>query len=322
MNAELRVAPGRRFPIRWLVHVLVSALVLGVTLWLLPTREVWGTIRGLPPTVWLFSLCVFLLGHFVSALKWRLLISDRGEVPIPIAFRAHFAGLVANLCLPGAAGGDVVRAGLVIRGATDKARVAVGSLADRVVDTLSVFTLACLGAALSTGRRETEAVVLRVGCVLGCLAVGGVGLSLILRRLPIEGRVGRSIQKLGSSLEALRRRPGSLALCFGLSFSVQIAFVGVNILLASQSGVAVSPAAWFFAWSAAKLLAVLPISAGGLGVREASLAAFLSPFGAPAERVVAVGLMWQSILLAGGLLGGLLLILVSRSKRSEVLAEE
>lgn len=126
------------------------------------------------------------------------------------------------------------------------------------------------------------------------------------------------MDKLGASFHALRRRPGSLALCFGLSLSIQAVFVGVNILLASQSGVAVPPAAWFFAWSVSKLLAVLPISAGGLGVREASLAALLSPFGAPAERVVAVGLVWQSILLAGGLLGGLLLMLLSRSKRREV----
>jgi len=320
MAEEPQPTPGRRFPSAWLVRVLVSALVLGVTLWLLPTREVWGTIRGLSPAVWLFSLCVFLLGHVVSALKWRLLISDRGEVPMQAAFRAHLAGLVANLCLPGAAGGDVVRAGLVIRDASDRARVVAGSLADRLVDTLSVFGLACLGAALSTGGKAPGAVLLRVGGVLVLLAVGGVGLSLILRRLPLDGRVGRSIHRLGASLVALRRRPGSLAVCFGLSLSVQTAFVGVNILLASQSGVAVPPAAWFFAWSAAKLLAVLPISAGGLGVREASLAAFLLPFGAPAERVVAVGLVWQSILLAGGLLGGLLLMLVLRSKRRAVQA--
>jgi uncharacterized protein (TIRG00374 family) len=195
--------------------------------------------------------------------------------------------------------------------------VAAGSVADRVVDTLSVFALACLGAALCGGA---EAVVLRVGGVLGLIASGGLGLTLILRRLPLDGRVGRSIHELGASLDAVRRRPGALALCLFLSLSVQVAFVGVNVLLASESGVEVPAAAWFFAWSVAKLVAVLPISAGGLGVREASLAALLSPFGAPAERVVAVGLMWQSILLASGLLGGAVLLVISRSKRREVQA--
>jgi uncharacterized membrane protein YbhN (UPF0104 family) len=321
MSAE-RVAPGRRSRIGWLVRVLVSVVVLAVTLWLLPTGEVWSTVRALPPSVWLASLGVFLLGHVVSALKWRLLIRERGQPPVPLALRAHFAGLVANLFLPGMAGGDVARMGLVLRGASDKARVAVGSLADRVVDTLSVFALAALGAALATGGSGTRAVLLRVAGVLGLLALGAVGLLWSLRRLAGDGRFGRSLQVLGSALAALRRRPGSLALCFGLSLAVQAVFVGLQIELAAQSGVAVSAPAWLFACSAAKLVAVLPISAGGIGVREASLAAFLAPFGAPAERVVAVGLLWQSILLAGGLLGGLLLALLWRSSWREARAEE
>jgi uncharacterized membrane protein YbhN (UPF0104 family) len=47
-------------------------------------------------------------------------------------------------------------------------------------------------------------------------------------------------------------------------------------------------------------------------VREASLAGFLAPFGASPAAVVATGLLWQSILLAGGLIGGLILLLSDR----------
>jgi len=314
--AKVEVAKPKRFPTSWVVRIGVSVLVLGLTLWLLPTEEVWGALTRLPPLVWVFSLVVFLLGHVVSALKWRLLITERGEIPVTRVLRAHFAGLVANLCLPGAAGGDVVRAGLAIRGAEDKGRVAVGSLADRVIDTGSVFTLACVGAALSTGGTDTGAVLMRTGGVLVLLAIAAVIGVALIQRIPWKGKVKQVIDKLGASLGGLKRRPLALVTCFVLSLSIQAVFVGVNVLLASESGISVPTAAWFFAWSASKLLAVLPISVGGLGVREASLAALLQPFGAPAARVVAVGLLWQSILFASGLLGGLVLMLLSRSTKN------
>lgn len=315
-------APVRRIPTGWFVRIGISLLVLSVTLWLLPTEEVWGAVKRMPPSVWLFCLAIFLLGHVLSALKWRILIADSGEVPVPHALRAHFAGLVANLALPGAAGGDVVRAGLVIRTAKDKARVAVGSLADRVIDTLSVFTLACLGAALSTGAGDTRGVVVRAGGVLLLLVLGGVAGVVLLRKLPWKGKVKKVVDKLTTSLGALAGRKRALAACFLLSFGIQSVFVGLNVLLADASDVRAPVAAWFFAWSASKLLAVLPISLGGLGVREASLAALLAPFGAAPARVVAVGLLWQSILVASGLLGGLVLLLLSRSSRVGVEASE
>jgi uncharacterized membrane protein YbhN (UPF0104 family) len=65
-------------------------------------------------------------------------------------------------------------------------------------------------------------------------------------------------------------------------------------------------AAWVFAWPLAKIIAILPVSLNGLGLREGTLAALLVPFGAQAAQVVAAGLVWQGVLFAAGLLGGLL----------------
>ena len=42
------------------------------------------------------------------------------------------------------------------------------------------------------------------------------------------------------------------------------------------------PGPWIFAWPLAKIIAVLPVSLNGLGLREATLAGFLAPFGASA----------------------------------------
>ncbi|MCX8507765.1 MAG: lysylphosphatidylglycerol synthase domain-containing protein, partial [Rhodobacteraceae bacterium] len=85
--------------------------------------------------------------------------------------------------------------------------------------------------------------------------------------------------------------------------------IWLSIRLAAPVGVHIHVAAWFFGWPIAKIIATLPLSLGGLGVRESSLAALLAPFGAPPALVVASGLAWQAILYLAGALGALVLTL-------------
>jgi len=54
---------------------------------------------------------------------------------------------------------------------------------------------------------------------------------------------------------------------------------------------------------------LLPVSLGGLGVREVALAALLVPFAVPGTLAIAEALVWQSILFGFGLLAGLGLLL-------------
>jgi hypothetical protein len=89
----------------------------------------------------------------------------------------------------------------------------------------------------------------------------------------------------------------------GISLIVQAAFVLTNVWLARQAGVDAGLAAWFVAWPLSKLIAVLPISLGGLGVREAALVSLLTPYGADGTAVLASGLLWQAVLAVSGLVG-------------------
>jgi glycosyltransferase 2 family protein len=71
---------------------------------------------------------------------------------------------------------------------------------------------------------------------------------------------------------------------------------------------------WLFAWPLAKLAAVLPLTQGGIGVREAALVALLAPFGAAAPLVLAAGLVWEGVIIAGGLIAGAVAFFLGRSE--------
>ena len=297
--------PGRAW-IGWLVRLAISAVVLTIIFRLVPIQAVWREARQLSPALWIGGLAAFLVGHAISAAKWRLLIGE--GVSYPIALRAHLAGLAANLALPSVAGGDVVRAGLLYKKVRDPARLAAGSVADRLLDTLGLVLIAALGALAAFGASSAG----RVDLVLvgGALAVGiaaSVLVILLANRLlatqRFQGRIGRLVRSVAAAIAGLAREPRRLATCLILSLVVQTLFICINISFAEAAQIKVPPAAWFFAWASAKIIAIVPVSLGGLGVREGSTAILLKPFGAAPEQVIAIGLVWQTLLYASGLIG-------------------
>ena len=296
----------------WLVRAALSGIVLALIFSFLPLTEVLATARRVDAGLWLASLAIFWVGHVISAAKWQLL-ADSGA-GFGAVLRAHFGGLSANLCLPGVAGGDVVRAALLFPRVQDRTRLALGSVADRLIDTFGLLIMAMGGLVFSLRKfasGHTLLVIIIAILALAALAAV-VGLSLyplILRRLKRGGRLHKIAENVGAGIRALLQEPRALLLCLALSMTVQGAFIGVNVALAQAVGVAVPIAAWFFAWPLSKIIASLPLSLAGLGVREASLAGFLAPLGAAPASVIATGLLWQTILFTTGLIGGAILVL-------------
>ncbi len=296
------------------LRVAVSALVLAAIFSVLPMQAVFSTIRRTDASRWIATLLIFIAGHIVSAAKWRLLVGE--EAGFGAVLRAHFAGLAANLWLPGLASGDLVRAAVLHRRVADKTRLAVGSVADRLVDTVGLLLAAAAGLAFTFrsvpwGGRWLLGIAAAFAVLFFSAIAAPRFFPALLSRLSPDSRGRRLGEGISSGVVLLARRPVRLVMCLTLSMVVQAAFVFANVILAEGAGVNAPLAAWFFAWPLSKIIAMLPISLGGIGVREASLAGFLAPFGASPTAVVATGLLWQTILLAGGAVGLAATVLLS-----------
>jgi uncharacterized protein (TIRG00374 family) len=294
------------------MRAALSGIVLLLIFSFLPLSDVLATARRVDAGLWFASLAIFWIGHVISAAKWQL-IADSGA-GFGAVLRAHFGGLIANLCLPGVAGGDVVRAALLFPRVQNRTRLALGSLADRMIDSIGLLILAMGGLVVTLrefapGRTLLLSIIAILALASLAAAIGITLHPIIIRRLKKGSRLHKISEKIGTGIGALLREPRTLLLCLALSMTVQGAFIGVNIALAQAAGVEVPIAAWFFAWPLSKIIASLPLSLAGLGVREASLAGFLAPLGAAPESVIATGLLWQTILFATGLIGGAILVL-------------
>ena len=301
---------AKRSYLTWVLRLTGSALFLTAVFYFLPLSEVMAAARRLNPAIWISALLIFLTGHVLASLKWRMLLNARTKLPAHAFVRAHFAGLAANLALPGVAGGDVVRATMIIRRTDDSVQTAAGSLLDRLLDTLGLLILAFLGGVWFYGAQFfDQRLLFTIGAMIAAGAASVAG-YFVLRKMPI-GPLAKIMDKIDTLIADFARQPLRLTSCLLLSMAIQSTFIATTILLARATVADASVAQWFFAWPLAKIIAILPISLAGLGVREASLAAILGGLGANPAGIVAASLLWQSILFAGGIIGGLILLLAS-----------
>ena len=303
--------PPRRRLIVALARAAVTVVILTVLFVVLPRDEIVAAIRRIAPLVWILVLIGFLFGHAVSAMKWRMLLSVCGiHVPAVTAFRAHAAGLFANLCLPSLVGGDVIRAGLATRAGGKLESVVVGTAADRIIDTaalLGLVTAATLTLPDALGDVTGRVIMLASIALLVACAVGAA-LVLLLdpERLPsgFPAKLRAPVGRVRDAIAGLAKNPGHTVLAALLALGVQSTFVLLNARLGHAVGLELPLAVWFFVWPLAKLSALVPLSLGGIGVREAALAALVLPFGTEPSLAVAQSLVWETVLIAGGLVAG------------------
>jgi uncharacterized protein (TIRG00374 family) len=264
-------------------------------------------------------LASYLLAHAVGSLKWRMVVNAAGaQLDYSTSAECYASGLFATLFLPSIIGGDIVRLAVGLRRSPNPAAVLAGNIADRFLDVLAQVALVGIGLILLPGsvpaalrnQAQKAVLILAIGAVIAAVA------AVFLRRPLLRGRsfrFRRRLARLRFALRTVSRKPHVLLLGWLLGTGIQTTFVTLTALLAISCGLFLPLRVWLFAWPLAKLAAVLPLTQGGIGVREAALVVLLSPFGAPGPLVLAAGLVWEGVVIVGGLTAGLIAFLLRRS---------
>ena len=315
---KFRLRGWQVITLRWLAALLVLAALLHF----LPWEQLKESIRRVPVTRFVVVLAGYLLAHVVGSVKWRMIVNAAGaQLDYPTSAQCYAGGLFATLFLPSIIGGDVVRLAMGLRRSPNPAAVLAGNVADRFLDVLAQVGLVGLGLVLLPGSVPTS---LRGQAQKGLViltAAGGVALvaAILLRKPLLRGRsirFRRQLARLQFALRTVSRKPHVLFLGWLLGTGIQTTFLTLTALLAVSCGLFLPLRVWFFAWPLAKLAAILPLTQGGIGVREAALVALLSPFGAPGPLVLAAGLVWEGVIVAGGLIAGVIAFLLRRGQSS------
>jgi uncharacterized membrane protein YbhN (UPF0104 family) len=265
----------------------------------------WPKLIGLFGTIdwrwWAAGFATGMVVQVIAAVRWALLARPIGfAYSIGLFVWRFFEGAFFSLCLPTSIGGDVVKAYRLADSTPGRLLAGCTVLADRLAGLAALGVLA--GAAV-IGKEWSLGVGTTIG--VGAALLGGVlaaiwlavgSLDRLLTLFPEPHAARQFIARLlpYQMRPSLMTRAVAWSLLVQMGGSIAVAFVARGL------GVTLPLVA---------LAMVLPISIGGVGVREGGLAFLLAPSGVPAEQAVAIGLLWFLTTIANGLVGGLLFML-------------
>lgn len=294
-------------------------------------RALWQQIAS--ANLWLLSLGVvcYTAAVALGGVKWGILLhSVQVQVPTKRLLAHQWQAEFFNNFLPGQVGGDVVRGYGLAVDTKRSAAAAASVIIDRFIG-LTVFMLAASVASISMliwGRRADgslftmdQRMAIRL-IALGVIAVTLILLAVIaamlsrrlknlaervLARLPLADRTVPIWHALAEAFNAYRHQYRAMLLTALCSVLIVI-LTSINIWLISEAiephsislmaVLAINPIIVF--------LSLVPISPGGLGLRQSVFAGLFLMIGAGFQLGFAVGLIQQFIGYLVSLPGGYL----------------
>jgi glycosyltransferase 2 family protein len=310
-----------------LIKVLVSG---GLILWLLLRIGITQIFQQLTSAnLWWIgtSILAFVLSNFIGSFQWFLLLkSKKLKITFPQALNYYHVGLFFNNFLIGNVGGDAFRIYDVTKKTNDSTNAITTVFFDRFIGffTLTfmamIVSLVWLQQIASINTVYTIAIIL-VGWVLALLFLFNEAMakrvSVLLNRL-LPQVVNSKLRELYIEINQFRHDKQLLFHLFFISIFVQILRVFTHVFAAWSVGVQTDVIFFFVFIPIVAMAASLPISFGGIGVREQSGVSLFSQVGVAANSVVVFEFLAYIVGIISALPGGILFILRKGEAKQEL----
>lgn len=269
----------------------------------------WRALGSLGETwPWLLLATALMLPpSLIVSLRFEVILRSQGvRVPFSRALRWTMIGSFFDLAMPSSNGGDVVKAGYVVKhvGAGMRTRAVMAVVIDRVLGLLGLFLLASVGCVLGwrvvldmPGRDLVLAATF--GASIGSLAAFRIlgARRLYHHRWVVESLArngwGPRIRQFVGAFNELRERPAYLVSAIGLSMLNHVFWCASLLCIARAVGNHVAVVEGFVVFPFAIFGNIFGV-AGGFGVGTAVFDLFLSQL-LNIKNGALMGLLFQSL---------------------------
>ncbi len=324
---------GRTRYLSLAARIIVAVVAVG---WVLHGQD-WAKLghvfRRL--NLWYFALglTAFTVNQLIIAFRWWLLLRAQ-EIHIAAGptVRLHFLGLFYNNVMPGAIGGDLLKAWYVTKHTDKRLAGALSVVVDRVIGLVGLVFMAVFAYLLFVHHplgRPGEAKPGGAGAWLGqhknlifWVFVGIVAVLVIVFVQPYgRARIRQTLRRaLHRGADLLRgAKDAALVYCCKpltilwtmlLTFAAQSIVIVAFWLLGGNLGIDATLTHYFVIFPVTWVVGALPISVAGLGVVEAStVELFVRMTGTPEESAFALVLCQRLIWVVASLPGAVVHLL-------------
>jgi len=270
-------------------------------------------------------LSVFVIAQMMIAFRWWLLLRTQSIfINYWAAVRLHFLGLFYNNFMPGAIGGDLLRAWYVTKHTDKKFEAVLSVFVDRVVGLLGSLAIAVFfyslflrgrGLQVDLGGGTLKLFAGHKGVILWVivvLAAAFYGLMLhrqgraLLKKcwsyIRIRGQ--KAIEKFKNAMIIYCSKPPAILAVFGLTLFLQLLTITAFWFLGVNLGISAAAGYYYVFFPLGWALGALPVSIGGAVVMEGLLFYLFTHFaGVGVESALAIALCQRIVWMIASLPG-------------------
>lgn len=306
---------------QWIIIAVKAALTVSLVWWLLGQVE-WGSVlnrlRGLDVMLLGSAFAAVLCAFSLLIVRWRAVNTGISiELPLGKTIRFSWIGAFFSQTLPSTMGGDAVRIWYLYRSGETLVRATSSLVLDRICGLSGLLLIVLFS--LPLVFEFVHSAPARWGLVV---LVGGV--ATLFAALVIVGRfridfldrwgLTRPVLSIACDAAALFQNP--LAACIAILSASSIQFMVIlTVWLVGQSmGGIVTLAQCIALVPPVVLVAAIPISIAGWGLREGAMVVALGYVGVSATDAITLSVTLGLLLTAAGLPGGVVWLLSGREK--------
>ncbi|OGA05561.1 MAG: hypothetical protein A3I00_07730 [Betaproteobacteria bacterium RIFCSPLOWO2_02_FULL_64_12] len=306
-------------PMRRILVVLLKLAISLALIWFafskIDTGSAFGLLQSIHPGVVSGALALLVLQQFAAGGRLhRLMRLVRAPISLVRAVDAVFVGAFFMQTFISFIGGDAMRVWRMATAGVPIASAFKAVLLDRAVGFVALVALIVAGLPLLF-RIMTEP-AMRAGVVLAViLGMLGTLALLLMHRLPEalrRWRIFRIVSDISSLAMSISSRGADISFLLGVSLLIQVLAVIAMYVIAFGLGVEARFVDFLVLVPPVMLLAMLPISIAGWGVREGAMAVALNLVGIAAEQSVAISVCFGLCMMVLGLPGGLIWFIVRK----------
>ena len=296
---------------RWLVvlvKVIVSVALLAILLWHIGTKELLARLGSTSFLAVAATIVVFAANTALVVPRWAEVLRTLGApLPTRLLWRSALAGFFFNQVLPTAVGGDVWRGWQAHRLGAPLRTAAHSVIVDRAFGVLALcLMLAALLPFAGDLSRQPAAQALLYGALAAVLAAVTVALLLPFAPLLPLRMVASAQAALGDLANAFAKvlltPPRNLLVIAYSVIGLTLPVIG-TVILARSIGIELPLIDVAVVALGSMLLATVPLSLGGWGIREGTMVVLFGAYGVPADAAFGVSVLFGATLTVASLPG-------------------
>lgn len=339
MSVTYHPSESFRFMKSYLMFAVKLILTVLIFYWVLhDSGNFLGAMQNANPIYLILAAAGVVAMYAGGALRWSVLLKAQGiERPFIELFSLTMQGYFFTIFIPGGAvSGDVIKAGLLVRRSKEGTRfnAAFSILMDRIVGLVALFSATLISAVIFLDRIlalskavQWQVWVLILFCVAGLTASGTLFLNKLIfypkfmkSLLAVLDRYSKdAFSNAINAIETYRANSRALLTAFLVSILalVPLMIFSLTVLLKATSNDPIIPGECAMASLMSNVAAAVPLTPGGVGIRDMISKEMLRSAGASSTTATAATLLYTALIFGISLTGGIFYLFDGRLQKTE-----